>query len=273
VIRDTSLAGIWLLGMKPGRGDEIRQAEDGLWSLVFEESFTESEFLKRWFLEGEADLDVRSEDDRKFLRMQTRQSAADKHLHHSVLWHREGLSGDLRFVFRARGQKGNGTIFYMNARTPAGSVYQRIFDWKRPDALEERYSASPDFEAYTFGYLRSPECNLRHVGGVTAAAWPKPWNQENTRRYERESILLCPPSPFGDNCDRWHDFDLRIVGNRLSGSVDGRMLFDVMDEGKTPQGTIRWKPHIGGGWTGFRNFRATWVDIEFIRVYRLAPAK
>lgn len=272
-VREVGMAGIWLACTRTGRGSEIRQPVEQSWSLVLEEPFTESDFLKRWMLEGEADLDVRSEGGRKFLRIQTRQSVTDKHLHHSVLWFRERLAGDLRFVFRARGQKGNGTIFYMNARTVAGSPYKSIFDWKRPDALEERYSASPDFEAYTFGYLRSPECNLRHVGGVTAAAWPKPWNQETIRRYERESILLSLPSPFGDNCDQWHDFDLRIVGSRISGSVDGMTLFDMTDEGKTPRGTLRWTPLTGGGWAGFRNFRASWIDVEFVRVYRLVSAR
>ena len=221
-------------------------------------------------LEGEADLDLHAEDGRKFLRIATKQSAAKKSVHHSVLWYRERLAGDLRFVFRARGQKGNGTIFYMNARTAAGSAYISIFDWQRPDAVEDRYSASPDFEAYTLGFLRFPELNLRHVGGVTAAAWPKPWNEENTMRYERESIILGPPTPFGERIEEWHDFDLRIVGNRLSALVDGKPLFDFSDEGKTPQGTIRWTPLTGGGWTGFRNFQATWVDVEFLRIYRLA---
>lgn len=135
-----------------------------------EQRFEAPEFLSRWIQEGEADLSIRSEEGRKFLRIQTKQSGTDKHLHHSVLWYRERLIGDLRFRFRARGQKNNGTIFYMNARTAVGSSYKSIFDWKRPDALEDRYSASPDFEAYTFGYLRSPELNLRHVGGATAAA-------------------------------------------------------------------------------------------------------
>ncbi len=247
------------------------QAPDRSWSLIFEETFTDAGFQQRWALEGEADLALRREDGRRFLRIETEQSAAKQQVHHSVLWVRERLTGDLRFVFRARGQQGNGTIFYMNARTTAGSAYKTIFDWKRPDAVEPRYSGSPDFEAYTFGYLRSPELNLRHVGGVTAAVWPKPWSQENVRRYDRESIILSPPSPF-ERCDEWHDFDLRIVGNRISASVDGKILFDFTEEGKTPQGIVRWKPLTGGGWTGFRNFQATWVDIEFLRVYRLATA-
>jgi hypothetical protein len=249
------------------------QVKDHAWNLIFEERFGEGQLHRRWIQEGESDLDVRSENGRKFLRIQTRQSVTDKHLHHSVLWHRERLAGDLRFVLSARGQKGNGTIFYMNARTTPGSAYKSIFDWKRPDALEERYSGSPDFEAYTFGYLRTPELNLRHVGGATAAAWPRPWNQKNADRYTRESIILSPPTPFGERLDEWHDFDMRIIANRISGCVDGKVLFDITDEGKTPQGSIPWTPLTGGGWTGFRNFEATWVDVEFLRVYRLATGK
>jgi len=61
---------------------------------------------------------------------------------------------------QAPARKGNGTIFYMSARTTAKSSYKSIFDWTRPDSLESRCSASEDFEAYTLGYLRGPECNL-----------------------------------------------------------------------------------------------------------------
>jgi hypothetical protein len=240
--------------------------------LVFEERFSAG-FQARWVEEGEAALDQRAEQGRKFLRISTRQSPVIKQVHQSVLWYRERLAGDLRFVFRARAQKGNGTIFYMNARTPAGSAYKSIFDWKKPDSREERYSASPDFEAYTFGYLRSPEMNLRHVGGPTGAAWPNPRSEETWRRYEEESVMLSVPSPFGDRCDEWHDFDLQVVGSRLSASIDGKMLYDFTDTGRTPKGSIRWAPLTGGGWTGFRNFQATWVDIEFFRVYQLAGGR
>jgi len=238
-------------------------------SLLFEETFSSPGYQSRWRQEGEQDLEVLAEAGRRFLRIRTRQSVTNRQLHHSVLWVRERFSGDLRFSFRARGQPGNGTIFYMNARTASNSAYSGIFGWPRPDAQEERYSASPDFEAYTFGYLRTPECNLRHVGGVTAAAWPKPWNAENTKRYERESVILSVPSPYGGRCDDWHDFDLSIAGARLSCSVDGKPLFDFTDKGRTPGGTLRWKPLTGGGWTGFRNFQATRVDLAFFRVYRL----
>lgn len=245
----------------------VTNLRDRAWSLVFEERFAPG-FQARWVEEGEATLEQREGQGRKFLRIATRQSPVVRQLRQSVLWYRERLTGDLRFVFRARAQKGNGTIFYMNARNPAGSAYNSIFDWKRPDAREERYSASPDFEAYTFGYLRSPELNVRHVGGSTSAAWPEPRDEESRRRYERESIMLSVPSPFGDRYDEWHDFDLRVVGSRLSASIDGKMLYDFTDTGRTPKGSIRWTPLTGGGWTGFRNFQATWVDIEFFRVYR-----
>jgi hypothetical protein len=30
-------------------------------------------------------------------------------------------------------------------------------------------------------------------------------------------------------------------------------------------------PLRNGGWTGFRNFVASWVDVAFFRVYRRAP--
>ena len=246
-------------------------AEDRAWRLVLDERFADAGFRGRWFEEGEADLDVRGENGIRFLRIGTKQSAAHKNTHHSVLWLRERLSGDVRFVFRARAQKGNGTIFYMNARTAPGSVYRSIFDWKRPDAVEDRYSACADFEAYTLGYLRAPELNLRHVGGVTAAAWPRQWKPEEVKRYEQESIILSPAAPFGDRVEEWHDFDLRIVGARLSASVDGKPLYDFTDEGRTPRGTIRWTPLTGGGWTGFRNFQATWVDLEFVRIYLGGP--
>jgi hypothetical protein len=245
------------------------QVQDLLWSVIFEERFTPG-FEERWVEEGEALLEVRSEEGRKFLRIWTRQSPLVRQMHQSVLWYRERLVGDLRFVFRARAEKGNGTIFYMNARNPASSRYKSIFDWKKPNSREEHYSASPDFEAYTFGYLRSPELNLRHVGGATRASWPDPPNEETRRRYERESIILSAHSPFGDRCDEWHDFDLRIVGTRLSASIDGKTVYDLTDIGKTPKGSIQWAPLTGGGWTGFRNFQATWVDIEFFRVYGLA---
>jgi hypothetical protein len=246
------------------------QIPDQSWSLVFEERFT-SGFETRWMVEGDADLKRRAENGREFLRISTKQSPVVKQMHQSVLWYRERLTGDLRFVFRARAQKGNGTIFYMNARTPPGSAQKTIFDRKRPDSREERYSASPDFEAYTFGYLRSPQLNLRHVGGPTAAAWPDPRNEETWRRYEKESVMLSVDSPFGERFDEWHDFDLQIVGSRLSGAIDGKVVYDVTDSGRTPNGSIRWTPLTGGGWTGFRNFQASWVDIEFFRVYRWKP--
>ena len=63
------------------------------------------------------------------------------------------------------------------------------------------------------------------------------------------------------------------MGARLSASIDGKTVYDFTDTGKTPEGSIQWAPLEGGGWTGFRNFQATWVDIEFFRVYRLAERR
>ncbi|MFZ5832244.1 MAG: family 16 glycoside hydrolase [Planctomycetota bacterium] len=240
--------------------------------VVLDERFAGPDFRKHWLLEGIADLDVREEGGRRFLHIQTQQSPRDKQLHHSVLWYRDRLEGDLRFEFRARAQVGNGTIFYFNARRPDGSS-QSPFDPPRPDALEERYSGSKEFEAYTLGYLRSPTLNLRHVGGATSAAWPNPWTKENSARYDRESIFANPPSPFGKQCDTWHDFDVSVTGDRIRILVDGQQVIDHRDSGKSPEGTLAWKPLLAGGWIGFRNFTATWVDIESLRVSRIPHAR
>jgi hypothetical protein len=78
--------------------------------------------------------------------------------------------------------------------------------------------------------------------------------------------------PFGERCDEWHDFDISVVGDRISIQVDGKVILEHTDTGRSPQGTIAWTPLRNGGWTGFRNFVASWVDVAFFRVYRPAPA-
>ena len=109
---------------------------------------------------------------------------------------------------------------------------------------------------------------MRHVGGVTRAAWPEPSTRESRQRYARESIILEYAAPYGEDTESWHDFDLRVVGKRMTITVDGEVMADFEDAGKTPKGTLAWQPLTAGGWIGLRNFRATWVDVDFIKVYR-----
>jgi hypothetical protein len=87
-------------------GSLAAQLAGGPWSLIFEERFTPG-FDARWIREGEASYEPRTEAGRRFLRIATRQSPVVKQMHQSVFWRRERLEGDLRFVFRARAEKGN----------------------------------------------------------------------------------------------------------------------------------------------------------------------
>jgi hypothetical protein len=63
-----------------------------------------------------------------------------------------------------------------------------------------------------------------------------------------------------------------VVGDRLTAIVDGQLIYEHTDTGKCPDGTLSWAPLRSGGWTGFRNFTATWVDLEFLRVSRRQAA-
>jgi len=106
--------------LKEDESSNIESLSTG-WELVFQEDFSDDSSLRRWKLEGFAGLEIVRRGDTDYLKIATTFSETDRQNKQSVLWCRERLSGDLRFVFRARGETGNRSIFYFNANPTPGS--------------------------------------------------------------------------------------------------------------------------------------------------------
>jgi len=243
------------------------------WELVFSEDFSSPEALKHWQLEGAAAVSVTPEGR---LLIETQKKEIEGHLVRcSVLWYSRPIKGDLRFEFDARGDMNNRCIFFFNAQPREG--HKSIFEWERPLAPYEAYSNDERIQLYSFGILRHDQekVNLRHLGNQESiATWNKrqatPNNEENAEELRRlwdmfqdQTVISESPSPFGDEKTTYH-FDIRVVGNRLVGRVNGKRVFDLVDE---PRG----KNPLRGGYVGFRNFRPTRAWHDNIRIYRRKP--
>ncbi|MCD6365066.1 MAG: DUF1080 domain-containing protein [Planctomycetes bacterium] len=234
------------------------------WTLVFEENFSDDSWPQRWRLEGFADLGIVRDGEADYLKIRTVKSAANRNNKQSVLWCKRRFSGNLRFVFRARGQSGNRSIFYFNANTTADSKLSSIFDLPRPDAQMVRYAGVDELEMYSVGILRDDQdrCNVRYLGGAMAECFRK------QTRFGAESIIQSHDSPYRHKPQVWFKFDLRVVGPRITMEVDGVTVVDFEDSGNVGTDAFGWAPLDDGGFFAFRDFMPRQVDIDYVRVYR-----
>ncbi|MBN1676041.1 MAG: DUF1080 domain-containing protein [Kiritimatiellae bacterium] len=239
-------------------------AQDGAWQLAFHEDFAAPINAADWQLDGNAKLAVKTEGETSYLEIDT--------ANRSVLWLKQRFDGDVRLVFRARGQSKNRSIVYWNANPTPESGCKTVFGWTRPDADMGHYAGTNIMHLYSVGILRDDldTCYVRHLGGATASLYP--WTREQRRRgagkrHDDETGFASCPSPFFGKPDTWFAFDLQMAGKRITLAVDGKTVLDVEDPGKTVSGRIPWRVLTNGGWIAFRNFKPTKVDLDYLRVY------
>ncbi len=255
---------------KTASPDETRSLD---WELVFEEDFSDDSYQEQWQLDGFADLEIAAEGSTSYLKIKTKPSETNPDNKQSVLWCRKRFPGDLRFVFRAKGDPGNRSIFYFNANPTPISGYNSIFDWDHPDAQMTQYAGKDIIELYTVGILRDDqaECNLRYIGGTTAPAYREYLKNPGASAqavYGRETIFQAYYSPFLNKPYTWFEFDLQILGRRLAMKVDGETVFGCEDPGNVGTEDYPWTSLTNGGWLGFRNFVPGTVYIDYLKVYR-----
>ena len=237
------------------------------WALVYTEDFSDDSWRNAWRLDGYAELSTEAEGPTGYLRIQTLPSPVNTRDKASVLWLGRRFDGDLRIEFRARGEAGNRALFYFNANPGASSGYRGLFDWARPDAKMLRYAGTGLMELYSVGILRNDQavCNLRYLGGdamskIFVAQRPV---------FEKVSAIASFDSPYaGRPADTWFEHELEIRDNRIVLSVDGQRLVEHLDTGTVELPDCRWEPLTEGGSIAFRNFRATTVCLDYVRVYQ-----
>ncbi len=233
------------------------------WVLRFQEDFADESYRSRWRLEGFADLACAREGSANFLRIVTREKSSNGDLKQSVLWFGEPVREPaVRFVFRARGEARNQSLFLFNANPTRESGWRSIFDWTRPDALYVRYAGSEMIEMYSVGMLRDrqKQANLRYLGGsaVRTRSFPEGVHIPVVHSFD---------SPWFGQPDAWFDFDLRVEGRRITLLVDGKPIVEAEDKGSSAELGTKWIPLTAGGFFGFRNFVPTRVDVDYIRVF------
>jgi hypothetical protein len=86
------------------------------WDLVFEENFYDDAWRSRWLLEGVAEMERSTVDGSRVLAIHTQVDSNMTKNRQSVLWCRQQFCGNLRIVFRIKGETGNRSIFYFNAQ-------------------------------------------------------------------------------------------------------------------------------------------------------------
>lgn len=239
------------------------QEPDSAWTPVLEEEFSDETWKDRWRLEGFADLSLGEEGDARFLKILTRTGDGKKD--ESVLWYREPVRGDLRFLFRARAEDKNRSIFLFNANPTAASGLKSIFDVPREDAQYVRYAGTETIEMYSIGILRSDEkrCNLRYLGGGAVKT-------PNLPNKLHSPVISSHPSPYEGKPDAWFEFDLRVEGKKITFRVNGKVVAEVEDPGRSEALGTAWTPLTNGGHFGFRNFQPNTACIDSVRVYRKA---
>ncbi len=268
-------------GCSPG-GAELAGGRDG-WELILTEDFSGDSYKKDWLLDGMADLSIVKDADNSCLEIKTKVDKDDPEAKQSVLWYKHRLRGDLRFVWRAKGETGNKSIFYFNANVPKGSKYKTIFDWTRPDAQMARYAADENIEMYTLCILRDvprkkagpPVEEFGYLGGPTAALFAAALKPENDvppytayKKFHRETLVHEFRSPFAGKPDTWFVFELTIVGETITLKVDGEKVFELADTGDTGDAGYGWEPLTNGGHMAFRNFSPTETTLDYVKVYR-----
>ncbi len=233
------------------------------WALRFEEEFSDESYRERWRLEGFAGLSRASKGPARFLRIQTHENPSDPGQKQSVLWCMEPVRGTaVRFVFRARGETRNQSLFLFNANPTRESGLRSIFDRSRPDALYVRYAGSETIEMYSVGILRDvqKQANIRYLGG----------NAVKTRSFPEGvhiPVLQSFDSPCFGKPDTWFEFDLRIEGRRITLLVDGKPVMETEDSGSSSALGTTWSPLTDGGFFGLRNFVPGRVDVDYLRVF------
>lgn len=263
--------------------EQEKAAKIDTWEPVLEENFSGDSYSKDWLLEGTADLSIIKENNESYLRVNTKVDEENPELKQSVLWCKYRFEGDLRFVWRAKGETGNKSIFYFNANVAEGSKYKSIFDWTRPDAHMGRYAADENIEMYTFCFLRDvprkkdgpPVEEFGYLGGLTAPLFAAALEPEHDvppytayKKFHKETLIHEFPSPFAGRPDTWFVCEVAIVGEKITLKVDGKKIFELEDTGDTGDEGYTWTPLTGGGHMAFRNFTPSAVTFDYVKVYR-----
>lgn len=246
-----------------GHKEAATAKEPADWALRVAEEFSAEAYQTRWRLEGFAESTLASEGPTRFLRIQTRENPSSPDQKQSVLWFGEPIRGTaVRFVFRARGESRNQSLFLFNANPTRDSGWRSIFDWSRPDALYARYAGSDMIEMYSVGILRDREkqANIRYLGGsaVRTRAFPQGVHIPVLRSFD---------SPCWGKPDTWFEFDLRVEGRRITLRIDGKPIMETEDSGSSVELGTKWAPLTDGGFFGLRNFIPGRVDLDDMKVF------
>ena len=266
--RSSVVTGCLVLGVLPAIAPPAPGSEGpDAWALAYTEDFSDDSWRDTWKLDGYAELSTEAEGPTGFLRIKTLSSPVNTRDKASVLWLRKRFEGNLLIEFRARGEAGSRALFYFNANPASSSGYPGLFDWDRPDAKMLRYAGTGLMELYSVGILRNDQevCNLRYLGGdamskIFVAQRPV---------FEKVSAIASFDSPYaGRPADTWFEHELEIRDNRIVLSVDGQRLVEHLDTGTVELPDCRWEPLTEGGSIALRNFRATTVCLDYVRVYQ-----
>jgi hypothetical protein len=209
------------------------------WKRVVEQNFPVANEFSRWRLEGSAAVTVTMF---RTLNIETRRGhiqGADTSA--SALWFDEPLTGDVRLEFDARADLEARPSLFFNARPRDGGG--SLFDSRRPHAREGDYGDS--LELYALEILRAgqPSVELKHLGG------PKP------------TTLATASNPFSTDPEKVYHFDVRVSGPRVVVWVDGRVVFDVINEARKDR-------PLAGGYFGFHNAHPGGMSFDNVRAYR-----
>jgi len=236
------------------------------WELVVSEDFSGPDAIKGWVLDGPGQASVTDGQ----LLVETQRAEVDgQKASCSVFWRPTPVWGDLRFEFDARAEMKNRCIFFFNAQPLKGC--KSIFEWKRPLARYMDYAGEERMQLYTLGMLRYDQDaeNLRVVGGPLARFLKEmekaprgPERKRLNQAFQKKTIFQSHPSVAKDP-EKMAHFVLTAVGARLTLEVDGRQIFDVVDEQRAAN-------PLKGGFFGFRNFRPTKAWYDNLKVYRRA---
>ena len=253
-----------------GEAPRVSRTEEGAWELALEEDFSKPSALDNWKLDGAAQVSVTK--DGKLLIATQRKEIEGKGCRASVLWLKKPVEGDIRIEFDAKADPKSRCILFYNARPAEG--HKTIFDWARPQAKYSDYATDERIQLYTFSILRSDQkkLNVRRLGGRDSIETQKKRYATNRkenkkewvrlwRLFQKQTVLLDVDSPFGD-ASKFYHVDVRVVGPRLTGYVDGKKVFDFVDRARV-------KNPLSGGYIGLRNFRPTKAWYDNLRVYRL----
>jgi hypothetical protein len=178
----------------------------------------------------------------------------------TVVWIKKELPGDVTVEFDAMtSDKGARAILMFLAKGQNG---ESVFAWTRKGDYAE-YAFGDKVALYSIGMLRGftgEPSNIRKLGANSKPEWRKlafPASDKTVwpsvaeykavnEDFQKGSILRSAP----DGCalGKWHHFTCAKTGASIKYLVDGRVVFDLTDDG-----SFSGRP-LDGGWIGFRNF-------------------